>query len=279
MHELTKDGVHLAYDDEGSGPAVLFSHCWYCDGRQFPQTVAVVAAGYRVLNLDNRGHGRSGPYRKRHTMWDVADDLIAVLDDAGEQQAVLVGHSIGGQAALRAALRYPSRVRALVLAATISGLESRRNRLISRLVAPLIPRGANRRLQGMLVGTLFGVTARRTQPALIAQWIPRFEAQDSRSMAVAFDAAIVHRDDITPRVGEIRVPTLVIEGSEDQDLQAASDTAQSIPGARLIVLPEAGHSTSLESPERFERALLDFLGEVAPVAKEPVELAPALTTA
>jgi 3-oxoadipate enol-lactonase len=260
MREISKGAVHLVYDDEGSGPAVLFSHCWYCDARQWPQAAAVARAGFRVLNLDNRGHGRSGPYRERHTLWDIGDDLIAVLDDAGEEQAVLVGLSIGGFAAVRAALRHPARVRALVLAATIGGLESRAALAQSRFFLPLIPTPVRPLLIPMLISMLFGPTARRTQPALIEAWRQRFVAQDARSMAAAFDAAIIHRDDVSSRLGQIGVPTLVVIGQEDPALAHASEMAGQIPGARLVVLPEAGHLSALESPQRFETALLEFLG-------------------
>jgi hypothetical protein len=56
MPEITKGPVHLFYEDAGAGPAVLFSHSWFCDGRQWPQTETLISAGYRTLNLDNRGH-------------------------------------------------------------------------------------------------------------------------------------------------------------------------------------------------------------------------------
>jgi pimeloyl-ACP methyl ester carboxylesterase len=105
MPEFANGAAHLFYEDLGAGPAVLFSHGWLCDGRQWPQTSTVAEAGYRVLNLDNRGHRRSGPHHQRFTMWDMADDLVAVLDDAGVDDAVVVGLSIGGFAAVRAALR------------------------------------------------------------------------------------------------------------------------------------------------------------------------------
>lgn len=121
MPELERNGVHLYYEDLGSGPAVLLSHSCFCDGRQWPQGPTLLDAGYRVLNLDHRGHGRSGPYRQPFTMWDLAEDLVAVLDDAGVDSATLVGLSIGGFASIRAALRHPHRVAALVLASTAAG--------------------------------------------------------------------------------------------------------------------------------------------------------------
>ncbi len=121
MPKVTSGGVSLFYEDVGAGPAVLPSHSWQCDGRQWPQVLALVEGGYRVLNLDNRGPGRSGPHRQRFTMWEMAEDLVGVLDAAHVDDAVVVGLSVGGFAAIRAALRHQPRVRALVLADTAAG--------------------------------------------------------------------------------------------------------------------------------------------------------------
>lgn len=77
MPEITRGGVHLSYDADGTGPPVVFSHSWFCDARQWPQVRAVARAGYRVLNLDDRGHGRSGPHHAPYTVWDMSDALEA----------------------------------------------------------------------------------------------------------------------------------------------------------------------------------------------------------
>jgi pimeloyl-ACP methyl ester carboxylesterase len=137
MPEITKGPVHLFYEDAGAGPAVLFSHSWFCDGRQWPQTETLISAGYRTLNLDNRGHGRSGQYRDHFSLWDMADDLVAVLDAAGVDEAVLVGLSIGGFAALRAALKHPDRTQALVLADTDAGAARWQDRVKASVLGPV----------------------------------------------------------------------------------------------------------------------------------------------
>lgn len=261
MPEITRDGARLVYDDDGSGPAVLFSHSWFCDARQWPQAAAVARAGYRVLNLDNRGHGRSGPHRERYTVWDVADDLIAVLDDAGEERAVLVGLSIGGFAGLRVALRHPSRVQALVLADSAAGTQSWSGRAKARALAPVYLTPARALVLPIVVRTLFGPTARRKQPDLIAEWRRRFVAQDPRSMVVALDA-VVRRDDVTSELGRISQPTLVIVGEEEREpgVSASVAMASRIRGAQFVALPDTGHLSAIESPQRFEAVLLEFLG-------------------
>jgi 3-oxoadipate enol-lactonase len=260
MPEITRGPVHLFYDDLGAGPAVLLSHSWFCDGRQWPQVDTFVSAGHRVLNLDNRGHGRSGPYRGRFTTWDMADDLIAVLDDAGVGEAVLVGLSIGGFAALRAALRHPDRVRALVLSDTGAGAASWPDRAKAIALGPMWLTPARSLVLPMLVKLLFGPTARREQPDLVAEWRLRFLDQDPRSMRAAL-RAVVARDDISPQLPEVAKPTLVIVGEEDDNpgVTAATALAAGIAGARLVVLPDTGHLSALERPDAFGDEALRFL--------------------
>ena len=268
MPEFTTDGVHLVYDDDGNGPAVLFSHCWHCDAGQWPQAAGVAHAGYRVLNLDNRGHGRSGPHRARYTMWDLADDLIRVLDHAGEERAVLVGLSLGGLAAMRAAVRYPSRVRGIVVAGVIGGVQTRAERAQYRISRLLIRTPVRPLLYSNLIKLLFGPTSRRTKPDLIAEWRSRFATQDLGSMVAAGDAAIDRRDDFTAQLSRIVVPTLVIMGEEEPEVALAATMAANIAGARFMTLPGAGHLSSVESPQAFETAVLDFLHGLEPLSGE-----------
>lgn len=263
MPKIVSGSASLFYEDIGTGPAVLLSHSWQCDGRQWPQVPALVGAGYRVLNLDGRGHGRSGRHRQRFTMWDLAEDLIAVLDDAAVDEAVLVGLSVGGFAAIRAALRHPLRVRALALADTGAAPAARLGRAKVAALGRLSLTPARRLVVDVVVNQLFGPTARRHQPELVAQWRQRFLDQDAASMLVAIQS-IMARDDVTPRLAEISAPTLVIVGEEDRDpgVMASASLAARIPGARLTVLPDTGHLAALEQPDAFESALLGFLADL-----------------
>lgn len=260
MPRITSGSASLFYEDIGTGPAVLLSHSWQCDGRQWPQVPALAEAGYRVLNLDNRGHGRSHPYQQRFTMWDLADDLVAVLDDAGVDDAVLVGLSVGGFAAIRAALRHKSRVRALVLADTAAGRAAWRGRAQVAALGRLSLTPARDLVVEVVVKQLFGPTARRHQPGMVAEWRQRFLEQDPKSILVAIQS-IMARDDVTFRLGEISAPTLVIVGEEDRDpgVMASVSLAARIPGAQLSVLPDTGHLAALEQPDAFGSALLGFL--------------------
>ena len=266
MPQIASQGTQLHYEDTGSGPVMLLSHSWFCDGRQWPQVPVLAESGYRVLNLDNRGHGQSGPHRAPFTLWDMADDLVAVLDHAGVDQAILVGLSIGGMASIRATLRYPERVRALVLADTGAAAQGIVNRVKITALGPFVRTPARRLVAPQVVNSMFGPTARRDQPDLALTWRDRFLAQDAESMLTAA-RALVGREDLTNRLAEITAPTLVIVGEEDKDPgpAAAVSMAARIPGARLVALPETGHLSALEQPDAFGAALLSFAATLPPV--------------
>ena len=265
MPQMTSHGTRLYYEDTGSGPVMLLSHSWWCDGRQWPQVPVLVDAGYRVLNLDNRGHGQSEPHRQPFTLWDMADDLVAVLDHAEVDQAILVGLSIGGMASIRAALRYPDRVRALVLADTGAAAQGFVNRAKITALGPFFRTPARHLVVPQLMNVLFGPTARHDQPDLVATWRDRFLAQDPESMLTA-GHALIDRDDVTGRLAEITAPTLVIVGEQDVDpgVTASVALAARIPGARFVALPDTGHLSALEQPDAFGAALLTFASTLTP---------------
>lgn len=261
MPELDSNGVHLYYEDSGSGLPLLLSHSWFCNGHQWPQVPDLVAAGYRVLNLDNRGHGRSGPHPEPYSLWEMSEDLIAVLDHAGVDRAVLVGLSVGGFCSIRTALRHPERVRGLVLADTDAGTAALSGKVKTALLDPVArTRWGKQIAVSAAIDVLFGRTTRQEQRGLVEEWRQTFMEQDVASMLTMLKT-FLRREDLSSRLGEISVPTLVIVGDEDVDpgVLASARIAARVPGARFEVLPAAGHISALEQPKAFGERLLDFL--------------------
>ncbi len=117
------NGQRISYADTGGdGRAVLFSHGFLLDGSMFDAQVEALRDTFRCVTWDARGHGGT-PALAPFTYWDLADDTLALLTFLGIEEAVFAGMSQGGFLSLRAALRAPTRVRALILIDTQCGLE------------------------------------------------------------------------------------------------------------------------------------------------------------
>ena len=132
------DSVEIYYTVTGQGPAVVLVHCWGGNHGFFDSTVPALAPDYTVVTLDLAGHGRSGLNRSNFNINSFAKDVLAAMDAAGVEQAVLVGHSMGGLVCLEVARQEPSRVKGIVGVETLHQVEHGYSRQdIERLVIPM----------------------------------------------------------------------------------------------------------------------------------------------
>jgi pimeloyl-ACP methyl ester carboxylesterase len=236
------------------------------------------ALGDRALvHPHYRGHGRSSPPRDRArvSIEDLADDVAAVLDDAGVARAALCGHSMGVQVALETYRRHRERVAGLVLVCGASSNPLRTFRgtaTLERLLPDVqrwlsrAPRAVNRVLRAVVPTRLSFEIAKRLEingelvdPADFMPYLEGLARIDVTLFAAMLAAAGTHSaDDLLP---SIDVPTLVIAGSRDgftpPDRSVAM--AQAIPGARLLLVEEGSHTTPIERPELVNKAIADLL--------------------
>ncbi|MFJ1864597.1 alpha/beta fold hydrolase [Streptomyces sp. NPDC101733] len=261
------DAVSI-FDDFGprDGAAVILIH-----GHPFnrsmwsPQTAALVAAGYRVIAPDLRGYGQNPPLGEKTLLADLADDLAALLARLDVEQAVVGGVSMGGQIALEVRLRHPGVVRALVLADTSPAPETGdgaafRRALAERLLAEGMAPYTEEVIDKMLAP--YNVTG---QPEVAARVGAMMRATDPRGAAAALRGR-AERPDYRPVLAELpaSVPCLVLVGADDvyTPVAEAEGMCALAPHARLAVIEGAGHLPGVERPEAFNRALLEFLGEL-----------------
>ena len=253
------NGTALWYEDSGEGPPLVLIHAGIADSRMWDGQVAAFAQRYRVIRYDVRGFGRSpmppGPYSN-------VEDLHALLQTLGVERASLVGLSMGGGIALDFALEYPEMVDALVLAASGLGgfqwsdaLKQDWAEEDAALEAGDLARAAEINLRMWVDGPARtpdevdpAVRARVREMLLAASHADDGEQQRLEPPAIA-------------RLGEIRVPALVIVGDRDQpDMLAVADRlAGGIAGARKVVVPGVAHMVNMERPEEFSRMVRDFL--------------------
>lgn len=255
------DGQGIHYEDSGGpGPAVLFLHGFLMDLRMFDPQVEALADVYRCVRFDARAFGRTEWDGAPFSLYDTVDDAVRLLDALGLDSATWVGHSQGGYAALRAALRHPDRVRALALIASRAGVDEdevkesyREVRDTWRAHGPVDPL-----LDGLMTAIIGPREAAREQ---WERWRPRWEAVSGERIGPAMDA-LLERDDLAGRLGEIPHPALVVHGEADEGipLSCGETLARELPACEeLVVVPRAAHTPNLTHPERVNPALRAFL--------------------
>ena len=255
------NGILLHYTVEGeSGPWVTLSHSLASDLRMWDPQVAALAARYRVLRFDTRGHGASEP-GGTPSMADLAGDLAALHDHLGIARSHVVGLSLGGAIAQTYALAHPERVVGLVIADATSAYPPPTHAMWQER-ADQVAAGGMAAVAAGTLGRWFTPGWRERHPEVLA----RMEAMILATPPEGFVGAVaaIMGFDVSGRLSEIRAPTFVVVGAEDQALPPTHSEriAAGIPGARLTVIEAAAHIANVEQPERFTAALLDFLGEV-----------------
>jgi 3-oxoadipate enol-lactonase len=258
--------VRIAYDVRGRGrPLVLVQGVGI--GRWGWQPVADrLARRFQVITVDNRGIGASDSPLGHFSTRAMAQDVLAVLDHAGIQQASVLGTSLGGMIAQELALTHPERVDRLVLVATLpGGPRSRPMPLGTTYLFAAAPFLTDRARLRQFVNNALGPATRRGRPA-IAERLAAAKLAHPQSEAV-WRAQVAAGMLFNPLGRQRRIiqPTLVIQGTADQvvDPGNAGVLADLLPNARVELFHGAGHLLYWEHPRRFARMVTSFLTDPA----------------
>ena len=257
---VTVNGVDLLVEQTGEGDDVLFISGLADEGACWVDQVSGLSDRYRVTTFDNRGVGQSSTPEGEFRITDFATDTLALMDSLGLEQAHVVGSSMGGAIAQELALAAPERVRSLVL----NGTWCRGDRFLHEVFRSWIwtARKADS-IRDFLVGVnLWCFAPRIWNEGIMDGWIDAAEVSPNAQSVDAFcrsaEALIAH--DSAERVGAISAPALVTVGELDLVLpeRFSRDLVERIPGARLVVIPDVGHQPFQETPDDYNRLLLDF---------------------
>ena len=258
----TPDGatLEMTIAGPGDGPVVVLSHCWTGSRAVWgPVAERLVADGCRVVLYDQRGHGGSTDGDRPHSIPMLGDDLRAVLTEVDARDAVLVGHSMGGMSVQSFLTEHPvefkERVRGVVLVATAAKVLGRA--IPPSLATRLMGEGALEWSRRGSVGYVMarrslGRGARRADVELTLDGLAR-----TNGIARAGFLAAMAGMDLHAGLQAIDVPTTVLVGNRDRltPPRLARELVSSIPGARLVVLPGAGHMLPLEAPDEIVDAI------------------------
>ena len=260
--------ARLFVEQAGAGEPLLFVTGFAISSAVFEPLLPLYGRRFAITSYDNRGAGRSSGATPGLSVGQLAADAVGVLDAMGIESAHVYGLSMGGMIAQEIALRFPHRVRALVLGGTTPGglhavLPWRELAALSRTL-PGRPGGARARA---LAAALFSPEFRAAEPARVAQLLALFGRHRAHPVGVAAHwwATVYH--DTWARLPRLERPTLVMHGGADAltPLGSAVRLAERIPGAELAVVPGAGHAYPLERPQESFDLLVDFLERRGPV--------------
>ena len=255
----------LAVDDAGSGPPVVLWHCLFFDRTIWAPLALELRRDFRVVLIDGPGHGGSPPPLRRYSLEDCGRAALEIMDALGLERAVVGGISWGGMVALRTALLAPQRVRSLLLLDTTADAATLFERLRSGALAEVVERTG---FPSFVIGAVFALTyaqaARRRLPSLRRDLEQRFARLDRGAAAHATRAVLRDRTDVRAALFSLRMPALVMVGSEDRTFPVAhaERLAASLPRARLERLDGLGHLSIVEAPQRLTTLIAGFLREV-----------------
>ena len=256
-------GAVLAVEVRGGGLPVLFVHGFPFDRSMWKHQLAALAR-YQRIAPDLRGAGASTAPVDGYSMSRYADDLVAVLDAAGVDRAVVCGLSMGGYVTFELLRRHPDRVHALILCDTKAEADSPQARHGRDELAALAERAGATAVAERLLPELLAPATHTAQPEVVQQ-VKAMIAGTSVAGLVGALHALRDRPDSTALLPQIRVPTLVLGGADDQIAPPAVMQAMAavIPGSQFATVPSAGHLAPLEQPLATSRRLADFLGALA----------------
>lgn len=254
-HARSADGVKIVYATAGSGPLTLvFVHGGLANRRFWREQMTLLAERFRLVGLDLAGHGDSGRNRRTWSMPAFGEDVRAVVDALRVTRAVLIGNSLGGPVALEAAARLPGRIAAVIGVDTFQDLtvvmpsETARARArdfgehpaeaVRAMTQQLFHAGQHEELRG------WAETEMRKTPKEVV--VPMLEAFGGYDPGAAARRA--------------RVPIRAVNG--DLWPTAVDKNRTVAPDFDVVTLPKAGHYPMLESPARFNAALLEVIAAV-----------------
>lgn len=258
------NGISLAYGDRGAGLPLLFLHAFPLNRTMWAAQEEALSSQFRVITVDLRGHGESDAPLWRYTLDQAAEDVRALMDHLSIRQAVLVGLSMGGYILFAFYRRYADRVKGLVLADTKAQADTAEGREGRFQMAQVAYKQGPAAVADLMIPKLLSPATVQTRPDLVRR--VRAMIEGNQVSGIAGDLmAMAERVDSTPFLGQIACPVHIIVGELDQATppSEAKLMADRIPGARMTVIPRAGHLANMEQPDLFNRIVLEFASDLA----------------
>ena len=258
MSKARVNGIEIAYDDTGSGPALVLLHGYPFNRSLWRDQVELLSQSHRVITPDLRGHGESEVAPA--TMEGMARDIESLMQILEIPPAVIGGLSMGGYVTLAFYRLFPQRVRGLVLADTRASADTAEAKQTRAQQAELALKEGMAGITADMMPKLLRAETLAERPDIVERLREMMMSTNPRGAAEALKA-MASRDDQTNLLSSITVPTLIIVGRDDA-ITTVKDSELMHKGIResqLEVIENSGHVSNLEQGKQFNRILQEFL--------------------
>ena len=268
MPKLRVNGAELYYEEQGAGQeTVVFAHglIWSC--RMFDKQVAVLKSRYRCVAFDFRGQGSSEVTKEGYDMDTLSEDAAGLIEALNCAPCHFVGLSMGGFVGIRLAARRPDLIRSLVLLDTSADPEPTENlamyRQLTFVTRWLGPRLVVGRVMQIMFGQKFLKDPARAEER--DEWRRRMAGNHRVGISRAA-MGVARRKGVQDELRMIHAPTLIVVGDQDVALPPENSERlhKGVSGSKLVIIPGAGHTSTVEEPQAVNSTLLTFLNEVGP---------------
>lgn len=270
MPLIEVNGASVHVEDTGAPPdrpqaeTVVFGHGLLFSGEMFAAQVERLRSRYRCVTIDWRGQGRSPAAPTGYDMDTLTEDAAAVIRGLGAGPVHYVGLSMGGFVGMRLGARHADLLRSLTLLDTSAGPEDPEKVSRYRLLAKVYRVVGMGPVRSQVLPIMFGPTFLADpggRPAIDA-FLTRLKQVDRKGMQRAI-YGVADRDAVTDLLPRITTPTLVVVGADDVATPVAKSHAihEGIAGSRLEVVPDAGHSSTIEQPDTVSDLVEEFVDQ------------------
>jgi len=262
--QVQANGIAINYtlDGPANAPVVTLSHSLACDVTMWDPQMAMLTAKYRVLRFDTRGHGKSGAPAGAYTLGQLADDARGLLQALNIPKTHWIGLSMGGMIGQMLALDSPGLLQSLTICDSSSRVPPEARPMWQERIEIAKSKGMAALVDATL-GRWFTEPFLKSQPGKVAP-IRQLILNTPVNGYCGCGQAISQLDN-TERLPAIKIPTLIVVGRQDVGTPVAASEVMhgKIAGSKLVILEDASHISNVEQPDAFNKAIGDFLAQVA----------------
>jgi len=268
--KVKTNDIETYFKKLGSGETMVFLHALCTDYNMWNKQTKYFSKKYATISYDLRGHGKTGGSKiKEYDLNLFSDDLKALLDKFGVDKVVLCGLSFGGMIAQRFALKYPERLKALILADTLISPDLLLSTKIYKyLLSPKfvmntfvrsLKRFTNESIEiGKLIFGKKALGIDKGSEKYYKETLKKISVEELRKLLMTlYNAKLIN-------ISEIKIPTLIITGEYDMKLFFDNEKAikKMVKNSKAVCIPDAGHLSNMENPKMFNKEIKSFLEKI-----------------